>query len=331
VKKIAIIPTLFTARQCRLWLCLDRAGEQDRRRGGEQGLLCVWRRVHLPGDGVRRARRLRGQLSKTASEFGGQLDSLCDAISFGAAPAFLLLRLGQDWEATAVRQTIAIIAALYMMCAVLRLARFNVENSPDPVSHKRFKGLPSPAAAGCVASLAILRGNSIKLGSAQQHRGRRPDGLGPHRHTPGCTADGSRACVSASYQAVPAWPAALQPSGAGRVGYSCAGVASRIGPGGVFWGIPSRFWSATCSSALSVATRWHRKRRAWKTCCDVSIGEGTCRPEASAKDVLRRVSGSLSFVATIMFTGLVEALGTVRRVVSTGAGKDLVSPPKPGQ
>ncbi len=38
------------------------------------------------------------RLSKSSSEFGGQLDSLCDAISFGLAPAFLLLRMGQDWQ-----------------------------------------------------------------------------------------------------------------------------------------------------------------------------------------------------------------------------------------
>ncbi len=97
------------------------------------------------------------RLSKSASDFGGQLDSLCDAISFGAAPAFLLLRLGMDWREQLINQTVAMIAALYMVCAVLRLARFNLENSPDPASHKRFKGLPSPAAAGCVVSLAILR------------------------------------------------------------------------------------------------------------------------------------------------------------------------------
>jgi CDP-diacylglycerol--serine O-phosphatidyltransferase len=98
------------------------------------------------------------RLSKTASEFGGQLDSLCDAISFGVAPAFLLLRLGREWELSLAQQTIAVIAVLYMACAILRLARFNVENSPDPSAHKRFKGLPSPAAAGCVASLCILKG-----------------------------------------------------------------------------------------------------------------------------------------------------------------------------
>jgi CDP-diacylglycerol--serine O-phosphatidyltransferase len=97
------------------------------------------------------------RLAKSTSDFGGQLDSLCDAISFGAAPAFLLLRLGSDWERPLIRQAIAVIAALYVACAVLRLARFNVENNPDPAAHKRFKGLPSPAAAGCIASLAVLR------------------------------------------------------------------------------------------------------------------------------------------------------------------------------
>src|ERR1700738_2401509 len=46
-----------------------------------------------------------------------------------------------------------------MVCALLRLARFNVDNTPDPTGHKRFRGLPSPGAAGCIAALAILRGD----------------------------------------------------------------------------------------------------------------------------------------------------------------------------
>jgi CDP-diacylglycerol--serine O-phosphatidyltransferase len=99
------------------------------------------------------------RLSKTSSDFGGQLDSLCDAISFGVAPAFLLLLLGREWgEHPVIQKAIAVVAVLYMTCAILRLARFNVENSPDPAAHKRFKGLPSPAAAGCIASLCLLRG-----------------------------------------------------------------------------------------------------------------------------------------------------------------------------
>jgi CDP-diacylglycerol--serine O-phosphatidyltransferase len=100
------------------------------------------------------------RLSRTASAFGGELDSLCDAISFGVAPAFLVLKLGPGWQPSAfLHQLLAGIAALYLACTVLRLARFNVDNTPDPLGHKRFRGLPSPGAAGCIASLAILRGD----------------------------------------------------------------------------------------------------------------------------------------------------------------------------
>jgi CDP-diacylglycerol--serine O-phosphatidyltransferase len=98
------------------------------------------------------------RLSKTASDFGGELDSLCDVVTFGVTPAFLLLKLGPDWTNPFLHQCLAGIAALYFSCTALRLARFNVENDPDPANHKRFRGLPSPGAAGCIAALAILRG-----------------------------------------------------------------------------------------------------------------------------------------------------------------------------
>jgi len=97
------------------------------------------------------------RLSKTASSFGMQLDSLCDAISFGAAPAFLVLRMGPGWGVPRLHQAVAIVATLYMVCAILRLARFNVESAIDSGTSKRFRGLPSPGAAGCLASLAIFR------------------------------------------------------------------------------------------------------------------------------------------------------------------------------
>jgi CDP-diacylglycerol--serine O-phosphatidyltransferase len=103
------------------------------------------------------------RLSRSTSMFGLQLDSLCDAISFGLAPAFMLLRLGPGWDAPRLHQALAMIAALYMVCTILRLARFNVETAPDPLGGKRFRGLPSPAAAGCIASLAILRGELSEL------------------------------------------------------------------------------------------------------------------------------------------------------------------------
>jgi CDP-diacylglycerol---serine O-phosphatidyltransferase len=98
------------------------------------------------------------RLTKTASDFGGELDSLCDVVTFGIAPAFLLLKLGPGWDNQFLHQVVAGIAALYFACTALRLARFNVDNDPDPGAHKRFRGLPSPGAAGCLAALAILRG-----------------------------------------------------------------------------------------------------------------------------------------------------------------------------
>jgi CDP-diacylglycerol--serine O-phosphatidyltransferase len=100
------------------------------------------------------------RMFKAAGRFGAELDSLCDAVSFGAAPAFLLLQLGPSWELPLMHRLLAAVATLYLMCTILRLARYNVESIEGVGSGKRFRGLPSPAAAGCVASLAVLRGTS---------------------------------------------------------------------------------------------------------------------------------------------------------------------------
>jgi len=88
--------------------------------------------------------------ARQASNFGAQLDSLCDAISFGVAPAFVMLKFSPYYHP----RLLWVIGVLYMLCAVLRLARFNVETDEDD-SHSYFSGLPSPAAAGTVASFPI--------------------------------------------------------------------------------------------------------------------------------------------------------------------------------
>lgn len=95
--------------------------------------------------------------TKSASQFGAELDSLCDAVSFGVAPALLLLQMCRDLRPPLVQQVIFLISILYLCCVVLRLARFNVQTGLDAKSHRYFRGLPSPAAAGCVASLVTLR------------------------------------------------------------------------------------------------------------------------------------------------------------------------------
>jgi CDP-diacylglycerol--serine O-phosphatidyltransferase len=101
--------------------------------------------------------------AKQASRFGAELDSLCDAVSFGAAPAIMLVQLGANIQVARVRDLFYVIGLLFMCCTILRLARFNVTTTVDPKSHRYFQGLPSPAAAGCIASLVILRHNFTDL------------------------------------------------------------------------------------------------------------------------------------------------------------------------
>lgn len=93
------------------------------------------------------------RMSRATTDFGGQLDSLCDVVSFGVAPGFLLVKMCPNFTYLH-REAIWIIAAAFAACAALRLARFNVETSEED-DHLYFSGLPSPAAAGSVASFAI--------------------------------------------------------------------------------------------------------------------------------------------------------------------------------
>jgi CDP-diacylglycerol--serine O-phosphatidyltransferase len=103
------------------------------------------------------------RMSQSTSSFGGQLDSLCDMVSFGIAPAFLMLRLVESrLDLTEVlsggllHRFIWLAALTYISCAAIRLARFNVENEENEATHMSFMGLPSPAAAGVVISLVIF-------------------------------------------------------------------------------------------------------------------------------------------------------------------------------
>ncbi len=91
------------------------------------------------------------RLTKQTSDFGAQLDSLCDVLSFGVAPAFLMLQFPQMYHP----RLLWVIAVLFILCAVLRLARFNVETGEED-SHSTFSGLPTPAAAAMVASCAVI-------------------------------------------------------------------------------------------------------------------------------------------------------------------------------
>jgi CDP-diacylglycerol--serine O-phosphatidyltransferase len=112
-----------------------------------------------------------GQVARLAgktSDLGAQLDSLCDLVTFGLAPALVVVRLNMTQPR--FLQNVAWCAALlYFLGAMLRLARFTVDNDPDESAHLRFKGLPSPAAAGCVASLAIFHDYVRRFEDSELH------------------------------------------------------------------------------------------------------------------------------------------------------------------
>jgi CDP-diacylglycerol--serine O-phosphatidyltransferase len=90
------------------------------------------------------------RLAHATSDLGRELDSLCDVISFGVAPAVIVKTLASyqnylprlGWAAS----------VLFVMCAALRLARFNIETDAAEESHWYFKGLPSPAAASSTSA-----------------------------------------------------------------------------------------------------------------------------------------------------------------------------------
>ncbi len=88
------------------------------------------------------------RLTGTASDFGVQLDSLADAISFGVAPAML----AAAWGLTPLGRLGWAAGFLFVSAAALRLARFNIQSAAAGGDKRYFVGMPSPAAAGIVAS-----------------------------------------------------------------------------------------------------------------------------------------------------------------------------------
>lgn len=103
------------------------------------------------------------RLTRATSKFGAELDSLCDAVSFGVAPAMLMLQ----WSLSPFGRLGVMACFLFAACGVLRLARFNVQ--VGVVEKNYFQGLPIPMAAGIVAS-AFLAFEDLGW-DAQAHKG----------------------------------------------------------------------------------------------------------------------------------------------------------------
>jgi CDP-diacylglycerol--serine O-phosphatidyltransferase len=116
------------------------------------------------------------RMTNTQSAFGEQMDSLCDMVSFGLAPALIVY----EWSLKGLGKAGWIVAFIYCAAAALRLARFNT--NIGVVDKRFFQGLPSPAAAACALARASpdrkRRSNTTHHGTAPRaRRDRRPD---PH-------------------------------------------------------------------------------------------------------------------------------------------------------
>jgi CDP-diacylglycerol---serine O-phosphatidyltransferase len=148
-KLMFILPNLFTVTSifCGFYamtLCAGQAGPTQ----FYQAALAILFAMFFDGFDGRVAR-----MTKTQSDFGMQLDSLADVVSFGAAPGLLVYK----WALEPLGFLGLFLAFAFSACGALRLARFNVlaMRSPHGGGGSFFVGLPIPLAAGVLVSMII--------------------------------------------------------------------------------------------------------------------------------------------------------------------------------
>tara|TARA_X000000950_G_scaffold114900_1_gene144458 strand:- start:434 stop:1225 length:792 start_codon:yes stop_codon:yes gene_type:complete len=102
------------------------------------------------------------RLIKGTSEFGKELDSLTDFVSFGIAPVFILY----FWELSNYGKLGWAITLIYSVCCVLRLARFNLTKIEDTEGWKNnfFEGIPSPAGGLLILMPLIYELTNLNIG-----------------------------------------------------------------------------------------------------------------------------------------------------------------------
>ena len=117
------------------------------------------------------------RMTNTVSDFGRELDSLADVITFGIAPAILAFCWGFYFVGHSIEPALRdqilqggyFLCFVYLLCGAARLARFNVVTNPIPKNpgrpdRKYFVGLPIPAAAAFIASIVYVA-NSVPIGN----------------------------------------------------------------------------------------------------------------------------------------------------------------------
>ncbi len=110
---------------------------------------------------------LIARVTRSTTNFGGQLDSLADVVTCGAAPAtlmisFMTITLASDAILPSpvsehfLGRATWVSAAIYLAFAAIRLARYNVEHDRADFDYRMFRGLPSPGAASLIVAMILL-------------------------------------------------------------------------------------------------------------------------------------------------------------------------------
>ena len=156
-----VLPNLFTASSilCGFYALTLCAVSEASPAAFYHAALAIFFGIFFDGFDGRVAR-----LTRTQSQFGVELDSLADVVTFGVAPALLLYK----WALEPLGLVGLLIAFLFLVCGALRLARFNVlaQREASPKNPSFFVGLPIPLAAGVVVSWVFVAHQDIqKLGA----------------------------------------------------------------------------------------------------------------------------------------------------------------------
>ncbi|MCL2179058.1 MAG: CDP-diacylglycerol--serine O-phosphatidyltransferase [Cystobacterineae bacterium] len=154
-----VLPNLFTASSilCGFYALTLCSAAHVPPAAFYQAALAIFFGIFFDGFDGRVAR-----LTRTQSQFGVQLDSLADVVTFGVAPALLLYK----WALEPLGIWGILIAFFFLLCGALRLARFNVlaqrATSPKTKTSTFFVGLPIPLAAGVVVSWVFVAHEDIQ-------------------------------------------------------------------------------------------------------------------------------------------------------------------------
>ncbi|MFZ9887806.1 MAG: CDP-diacylglycerol--serine O-phosphatidyltransferase [Myxococcota bacterium] len=160
-KALFILPNAFTVSSifCGLWAILEASTGADRLALYQAGIAIFFAAFFDMFDG-RVAR-----LTRTQSDFGVQMDSLADVISFGVAPSVLVYK----WALVPLGLLGKLVAFSFAACGAIRLARFNVLASRGEGSSRYFVGLPIPMAAAMLVGLVIAHYFTIAT-AVQAHK-----------------------------------------------------------------------------------------------------------------------------------------------------------------